>query len=229
MSAKQVTARITKDGERFEILVNPDAALNFKHGEETAISKVLVVDTVFTDSGKGLRPPEDKLKKMFGTTDSYKIAEIILRQGELQLTKEQRLRLIEEKRKQIIAFISKNCIDPRSGFPHPPLRIEQAMKQISIVIDPFKKGDEQARNVIEELRPILPIKIERMKIAIKIPPEYAPRAMGIVRDFGDVSREEWQSDGSWIAVIEMAAGLHSSFLERIRGVTRGNYQTKILK
>jgi len=229
MDDKHSTARITLMGEHFEILVNPDAALNFKLGKTKSISKVLIADSIFTDASKGLRPSEKNLKEAFGTIDSYKIAEIILRRGQLQLTTEQRRRLIEEKRKQIVAFISKQCVDPRTGFPHPPLRIEQAMKQISLVIDPFKRGEEQAKSVIEELRPILPMKIERIRIAVKIPPEYTPRVSGIVRDFGSVGREEWLSDGSWIVIVEMPAGLHVSFLERIRNVTRGNYQTKILK
>jgi ribosome maturation protein SDO1 len=229
MGDDQTTARITLAGERFEILVNPDAALNFRIGKDKSISKVLVVDTIFTDSGKGFRPSEDKLKEAFGTTDFHRIAEIILKRGELKLTKEQRRRLVEEKRKQIISFISRNCIDPRTGFPHPPLRVEQAMKQVSLVIDPFKRGEEQAKNFIEELRPILPMKIERMRLAVKIPPEHAPRVMGIVRDFGSVGREEWQRDGSWIAIVEMPAGLHSSFLKRISDTTHGNYQTKILR
>ena len=71
--------------------------------------------------------------------------------------------------------------------------------------------------------------MERIRIAVKILPEYAPRIIGIVRNFCSVSSEEWQKDGSWIAIVEMPAGLHASFLERIGDITRGNYQTKILK
>jgi ribosome maturation protein SDO1 len=229
MVEKHTTARITLAGEHYEILVKPDAALNFKLGKTDNISNILVTETIFIDVGKGLRPSENKLKEAFGTDDASKIAEMILKRGELQLTTDQRRRLIEEKRKQIVAFISRNCMDQRTGFPHPPLRIEQAMKQVKLVIDPIKRGEEQAKDVIEELRPILPLKMDRMRIAIKIPPEYAPRMIGVVRNFGKLSNEEWQKDGSWIAIVEFPAGLHLSFLERVRDVTRGNYQTKILK
>lgn len=225
---KYTVARFSVGGEHFEILVKPDPALNFKLGAETGISKILMVETIFTDSSKGLRASEEKLKKAFNTDDILQIAQIILRKGELQLTTDQRRRLVEEKRKQIIAFISRNCLDPRTGFPHPPLRIEQAMSQLRLVIDPFKSGEEQARDVIDKLRPILPIKLEKIKLAVKIPPEYAAKVIGIAKEFGELSREEWQSDGSWIAVVEMSAGLHAPFLERIGKVTQGNYQTKIL-
>jgi ribosome maturation protein SDO1 len=216
-------------GEQYEILVKPDAALNFKMGKIKTFANILVIETIFTDAKKGLRPTEKQLMDAFGTDEPSAIAEIILKRGDLQLTTAQRRGLIEEKKRQIVAFISRNCLDPRTGYPHPPLRIEQAMKQVKLVIDPFKRGEEQAKDVIEELRPILPLKMERLKIAIKIPPEYAPKMSGIVRNFGSLSKEEWQKDGSWIAIVELPAGLHVSFLERIRNITKGNYQSKILK
>ncbi|MFH0897281.1 MAG: ribosome assembly factor SBDS [Candidatus Bathyarchaeota archaeon] len=222
------TARISIMSERFEILVNPDAALDFKLGKLIDISKVLIIDTVFTDSGKGLRASEEKLKKAFTTLDVLEIARTILRHGELQLTAEQRHQLVEEKRRQIVAFISRNCIDPRTNFPHPPLRVEQAMNQIRLVIDPFKSGEEQAKTIIDELRPILPLKFGKIRIGIKIPPEHAAKTIGVIKEFGEVSKNEWQSDGSWIAIIEMPAGLHAPFLERIGKATQGSYQTKIL-
>jgi len=229
LDGKHTLARIVVGGEHFEILVKPDPALQFKLGQVSDISKILVSDDIYTDSGKGLRASEEKLKKAFGSDDVYKVAEAILRRGELQLTTEQRRELVEVKRKQIINFIARNCIDPRTGAPHPPLRIEQALSQIRLVIDPFKSGEEQAKEAIEALRPILPLRIENLRIAVKIPPEYAPKAIGVVKEFGSVSREEWQSDGSWIAVVEMPAGLHTTFLERVGKVTQGNYQTRILK
>jgi len=229
LDGKHTLARIMVAGEHFEILVKPDPALQFKLGKLSDISKVLISDDIYTDSGKGLRASEEKLRKAFGTDDLYKVVETILRRGELQLTTEQRRELVEAKRKQIISFIARNCIDPRTGAPHPPLRIEQAMSQIRLVIDPFKSGEEQAKEAIDALRPILPLRIENIRIAVKVPPEYAPRAIGVVKDFGTVSKEEWQSDGSWIAVVEMPAGLHTAFLERVGKITQGNYQTRMLK
>jgi ribosome maturation protein SDO1 len=225
---KHTIARITKKGEHFEILVQPEKALNFKLGKQKDIANVLIVDTVFTDSSKGLRASTEKLQESFNSIDVLDISRIILRNGELQLTAGQRRQLVDEKRRQIISFISRNCIDPRTGFPHPPLRVEQALSQIRFIIDPFKSGEEQARAVIDELRPILPLKFEKIRLAIKIPPEYAGKAIGCVKEYSDLERNEWQSDGSWIGIIGLPAGLHAAFLERIGKITRGNYQTKIL-
>jgi ribosome maturation protein SDO1 len=229
MSEKYTTARITINGEKFEILVKPDPALEFKLGKQLSLSQILVIDEVYSDAGKGTRASTEKLKQCFGTVDITKIAEKILKEGELQLTTEQRRRLIEEKRKQIIAFISRNCIDPRTGAPHPPLRIEQALNQIKPSIDPFKSAEEQAKDIIEKLKQILPIKIEKMKVSIKIPSKYAAKAYGSLKSFGSILKEEWQSDGSWLGVLEMPAGLYGPFIEKIGKLTQGTVQANIIK
>jgi len=229
MSDRYTTARLTVAGERFEILVRPEPAFAVKQGRATPIFEILVADVIFTDASKGLRASDEQLQTAFHTADTGAVADAILRRGELQLTIEQRRHLMDEKRRQIVAFIARHCVDPRTGFPHPPLRIEQAMEQIRLVVDPFKDGEEQARAVIEELRPILPLKIEQVKIVIKVPAEYAAQTLGVAKTFANVRQEEWQRDGSWIGVVELPAGVHASFLERVGKVTHGNYQTKIIK
>jgi ribosome maturation protein SDO1 len=229
MSEKFTTARISKSGEKFEILVKPDPALEYKMGKQLSISQLLVIDEVYSDAGKGTHASAEKLQKAFGTEDPTAIAEEIMKHGELQLTTDQRRQLVEDKRKQIVAFIARNCIDPRTGTPHPPIRIEQAMNQIKYSIDPFKNADEQAKDVIEELRALLPIKMEQMRVAIKILAEFAPKGYGAVKGYGTISREEWQADGALVAVVEMPAGVYGPFIERLGKVTQGTIQTKILK
>jgi len=188
MSTKYTLARLSIEGEHFEILVKPDPALQYKRGEQTPISKILVIDTIFTDSNKGERASEQKLVDAFGTVDIMEIAQTILRRGELQLTTEQRRSMIDEKRIQIIDYISRHSLDPRTGLPHPPIRIKQAMEQVRVIIDPFTAVEEQAKEVINKLRVILPISVEHIRIAIKIPPEYVPVSMGVVKNLGEVKQ-----------------------------------------
>jgi len=90
MSERYTVARMTHDGEHFEILVKPQLAFSYRLGKTTSISELLVTDTIFTDAGKGLRVSEDKLQEVFGTTNPIKIASVILKKGTLQLTTEQR-------------------------------------------------------------------------------------------------------------------------------------------
>lgn len=229
MSEKFTTARIAKSGEKFEILVKPEEALDYKMGKQLGISQLLVIDEIYSDANKGTHASEEKLQKAFGTTDPVKIAEDIMKHGELQLTTDQRRQLVEDKRKQIVAFIARNCIDPRSGTPHPPIRIEQALNQVKYSIDPFKTVEEQSKDIIDELRSIIPIKIEQMRVAVKILAEHSAKGYGALKNYGTITREEWQADGALVAVVEMPAGVYGPFLERLGKITQGTIQTKILK
>ena len=228
MAERYTIARYTRSGERFEILVKPDEALSYRMGKEIPISEILVSDTVYTDANKGLRASQEALMKAFGTVEPEKIAEIILKRGELLLTAEQRRRMVEEKRRQIIAYISKHCVDPRTKLPHPPLRVEQAMEQIHYSIDPFRDAEEQAKEVIELLRSVLPISMETMSLAIHVPASYVGKAYGIVKGLADIKKEEWGSDGSWRAVVEVPAGSYGTLLEKLGEATKGNAQVKVL-
>jgi len=228
MSQQRYTiARLTHEGEHFEILVKPDPALSFRLGKGTGLSEALVSDIIYSDANKGTKPSEDKLRKAFGTTDTLKIAETILRRGVLQLTTEQRKQMTEDRRRQIIAFISRHSVDPKTNLPHPPTRIENAMEQVHYPIDPFKETEEQAKEIIKLLRPILPLKIEQVLVSVRVPPQYASKAYGTVKGFGTIKKEEWRSDGSWFAVVEMPAGLYGPLLEKLGEITRGTAEAKI--
>jgi ribosome maturation protein SDO1 len=144
--------RYSYEGEKFEIMVKPDPALDFKMGKKKDISAVLVSDEIYTDSGKGTRPSSEKLLKAFNTEDQTEIAQIILEKGDLNLTTDQRRKMIEDKKKQIVTFIAKTYVDPKTHLPHPPLRIEQAMKDGRVSIDPQKNVDEQVKEIVEKLR-----------------------------------------------------------------------------
>ncbi|NWF87161.1 ribosome assembly factor SBDS [Candidatus Bathyarchaeota archaeon] len=227
MSDKYTVARIIKDNERYEVLVKPQKALDYRMGKLAAITEALVTETIFSDANKGTKVSEENLRKAFGIVDQLKIAEIILRKGTLQLTTEQRRKMIEEKRKQIIDFIARQCVDPKTNLPHPPSRIENAMEQIHYPIEPFKSLEEQARDIIKLLRPILPLKMEQVAVGVRIPAEYAAKAYGTVKGFGTIKREEWRADGSWYGVLEMPAGLYAPFLEKLGEITKGAGEAKI--
>ncbi len=228
MSEKYTVARIMKDNEHFEVLVKPQKALEYRNGKIAGVTEVLVAETIFSDANKGTKPSEESLRKAFGTTDSLKIAEAILKTGTLQLTTEQRRKMVEDKRRQIVDFISRQCVDPKTNLPHPPLRIENAMEQIRYPIDPFKPIEEQARDIVKLLRPILPLRMEQVSVGVTIPAQYSVRAYGTIKGFGTIKKEEWRADGSWYGVLEIPAGLYAPLLEKLGEVTKGNGEAKII-
>jgi len=228
MSTKYTVVRLTVGGEKFEILVDPDLALAYKEEKKGDLSKILVVDTVFTDAKKGERASTGQMQSLFGTNDPMKVAMMILERGKLQLTTEQMRKMTEQKKKQIIYLISRNYIDPRTKLPHPPARIEQALEQVHLPIDPSKDAEEQVQTFVNGLRSILPLSMERISLAIKIPAAHATKAYGTVKNFAEIKRDEWQSDGSWIALVELPAGLKGEFLDKLGKVTGGNLEVKIM-
>ena len=224
-----VPARLKTHGTTFEVLVDPDGALALKRGERVNLEDILAVEDIFENASRGDRSPEEDLQKAFGTLEVLPIAEIIIKKGDISLTAEQRKQFIENKRRQVIEVIARNAINPQTKTPHPPTRIEQAMNEARVNIDPTKSIDELVKIAMKAIRPLIPIRFEEVEVAVKIPPAYAPKAYGEVAAFGKLSREAWQNDGSWIGVVQIPAGMQTEFYALVNRLTRGEAETKLLK
>jgi len=169
------------------------------------------------------------LIKAFETTDVDTIADKIIRKGEISLTAEQRKQIIENKRRQVVEIIARNAINPQTKAPHPPARIDQAIKEAKVNIDPAKSTDELVNIAMKAIRPLIPIRFEEVEVAVKIPPAYAPKAYGEIAAFGKVTREAWQNNGAWIGVVKIPAGMQTDFYSLVNRVSKGEAETKLLK
>ncbi len=216
-----IIAKLVRDGKHFEILVDPDIAYDLKEGKTVSLSRMLAVNEVFTDAKKANRAAPSDVQKAFGTNDIESVAKEIVKHGEVQLTTEFRRRKIEEKKKQIAAFISKNAINPQTKLPHPPERIMTAMEQAHVSVDPFKPADQQVEEIIKAIKSVIPISIEEVSLVVEIPAKYSNRAYGILKEFG-IQQDKWLSDGSLIAKITIPAGAKENVYRRLGAVTEGN-------
>ncbi|PKL67915.1 MAG: ribosome assembly factor SBDS [Methanobacteriales archaeon HGW-Methanobacteriales-1] len=227
-----VIARLESHGERFEIFVDPDLSAEYKKGSNESgieIETVLAVEEIFKDAKKGDKASEEGMLKVFQSTDPLEVAELIIQKGQIQLTAQQRREMLEDKHKQIVAKIAREAINPQTGFPHPPKRIEKAMEEAKVHIDPFKTVDEQINIVLKAIRIKIPIRFEKVKMAVMMPGEFAGGAYTAISKFGKIYKEEWQQDGSWIAVVEIPGGLQDSFHQKMSELTGGNVDTKVIK
>ncbi|MCL5434071.1 MAG: ribosome assembly factor SBDS [Candidatus Marsarchaeota archaeon] len=225
--SKSVVIKCKVNNDEFEILADADMAYEYVTGKRSDPLSVVEDEEIFKDAKKGERQSEEKIKKAFGTTDIAKVVDAILKKGEVPITTEQRAKLVEEKKKQIIMIISRNSIDPRTNLPNPPLRIENAMKEAKVSIDPFKNVNEQIDEIVKKLAPILPIKFTNTKIEVIIPAEFANRCFGIVKQYG-MKSEEWQSNGDLKVVVEFPAGMQGEFFDRMNKATQGKVITRML-
>ncbi|MGA9098063.1 MAG: ribosome assembly factor SBDS [Methanotrichaceae archaeon] len=224
-----VPARLKTHGTTFEVLVDPDGALALKRGDAVNVEDILAVEDVFENASRGDRSAEEDLIKAFGTTDPLAVAEAIVKKGEISLTAEQRKKFIENKRRQVIEVIARNAINPQTKTPHPPARIEQAITEARVNIDPAKSVDELVNIAMKAIRPLIPIRFEEVEIAVKVPAAYAPKAYGEISAFGKVTRESWQNNGCWIGVVKFPAGMQDDFYSLINRLTKGEAETKLLK
>jgi len=221
--------RYSFEGEKFEIMVKPDPALDFKMGKKKDISSVLVSDEIYTDSGKGTRPSSEKLLKAFKTEDQTEIAQIILEKGDLNLTTDQRRKMIEDKKKQIVTFIAKTYVDPKTHLPHPPLRIEQALKDGRVSVDPQKSVDEQVKDIVDKLRLIIALKSESLQLEIVIPAQFASQSYAVLKSVGSLKKEEWQNNGSLKAILEIPAAARPNVIDRLGSITKGAATVEVIQ
>jgi len=184
-----VIARLEYYGERFEILVDPDLASEFKRGKNIPLEEILAIEEIFKDVKKGDKASEESMNKAFNSTDPLEAAALILKKGQVQLTAQQRKEMLEEKRKKIIAKITREAINPQTRLPHPARRIEKAMEEAKVHIDPFKSVDEQVNIVLKAIRVKIPIRFEHVNVAIRIPGDYAGKVYSVISDFGKTKKE----------------------------------------
>jgi ribosome maturation protein SDO1 len=71
--------------------------------------------------------------------------------------------------------------------------------------------------------------MEALKMAIKVPPRYAAKAYNVVERYAHVTKSEWQSDGSWIGMVTLPAGLQMEMLDKLNKLTHGRVQSKLLQ
>ena len=226
-----VTARLESHGQRFEVLVDPDAALAIKRGEfDGDLEDVIAAEDVFEDASSGDRPPENALEEVFETTEPLEIIPEVIKRGEIQITAEQRREMQDRKHNQLVNEIARNAVNPQmDDAPHPPERIERALDEAGFTIDPMEPVGNQIDDALDALRPVIPIRFDEVVIAAQIPADYAGSAQAQIRQFGDLEREEWQPDGSWVGVLRFPAGLQNDFYDLVNELTSGEAETRIIK
>lgn len=226
---KAVIARIHIQGQKFEIMVDPNKALELKRGMKIDMVDVLAFPGVYRDVRNTERVSDQDLQKIFGTTDVERIATRIIKEGELQLTTEQRRNMVEQKRNQIASIISKRGINPQTNAPHPTQRILNAMEQAGVNIDPFVEAELQLENVLKKIKLILPLKFQKVTFQLKIPAQFAGKIYSTLKSSGTITNERWLDDGGLMVNLEILAGMQEEVFNKISSITHGQFESKIIK
>ena len=209
-----VIARLERSGSRFEILVDPDLAQEWKRDNASVqLEDVLAVEEIWAYSRQGDRPNEADLLKAFETSDVHECAATILERGTIQLTTQQRKAMTEEKRKKIIHAIASTATDPRTKSPHPRTRIENALEESRFSVDPFLSVERQVEDAIKVLKPLIPLQFITVRMAFRIPGSDYGGVLGVLRDL--VEKEEWLTNGDWACVVTCPGGMKHDLIDPV--------------
>lgn len=221
----QTLARIKQRGKHFEIIVDMEKALKFRKGESSSVD-FLDTDSIFTDSKKGFHASEKDLKEAFGVDDVNAVASKIVKNGEILLTQEHRDEARENKVKQVVDFLSRNAIDPKTGNPHTPERIKNALEQAQVNIKNVPV-ESQIREIVEKISPILPIRLQSKKVRIVVPAMHTGRAYGIFSQYKE--SENWLPNGDLEVILNIPSGLLMDFYDKLNAITHGSAVTEEIK
>ena len=209
-----VLARMEKSGKRYELLVDPTLVDQFKENPDSVrIDDLLAMDEVFHDARDGERPTSEAIENTFATQDIVQITQIILEKGTIQLTTNQRKIMVEKMRQQIIHHIHSQAVDPRTKSPHPKTRIELALDECRYSVDPFKRLEDQVKDAVEKLKPLIPLSFESVKLAFKISGSTMGKVNQLLRPY--LNKEGWLEDGSWACVVECPGGMKGELISQV--------------
>jgi len=221
-----VVARLKVGKLDFETMVDLDSAMKLKKGFPINISEVIRDNYIYTDLKKGMRAGSPELMNSFNTTDLPSIVQRIVQKGEIEVTKEFRDEALENRRKQIIDFLSRNGVNAQTGRPYTPEMIDSALKQAGVKIENVGV-EKQIGKIMEGLKRIIPIKIETKKIKLKIPPQFTGQIYGLIQEHKE--KEEWLGDGSLEVVLNIPVGLQMEFYDKLNKITHGAAITSEVK
>lgn len=215
-----------KGDKQFEILVDPDLAKEAKmEGKDHNIQRLLFVQEVFVDAGEGERASADELEEEFGTRQVMEAAEEIFEKGQMQLTTDQKAEIREEKWKQLVNTIARRAQDPKTGNPHPPTRIENALEEAGFHVDWDSNVEEEFDEAIDVLRPIIPISLDEKTVGIRIPVDSAGPAYDKIQQVADIEEEKWGNE-YFTARLTLPAGVLSELMDELQDLTSGQTEMK---
>jgi len=221
-----VKVNYKKDGHKFEILARPAVIEKIKFAEtdkdleDLKAEDILTVTEIYINADAGNIANKDVLAAVFESEDKRAIAIKMIKEGDVEVTVEQRRKISEQKLAQIITAIQQNAVDSRTKAPIPRERIELAIDQVNFKVDLYQPIEKQVQEAVRKIQPILPLSFEKLKLLVVVPPEYAPRSYGLLKKLQS-QKLEYRDDGSLEAVVELSASKKPEFFSQINNLTKG--------
>ena len=213
--------RLKRKGKRFELACYKNKVLSWREGNEKDIDEVLQTESVFTNVSKGVLAKAKDLKLVFGTDDTKKILDEILRKGELQVSERERQYQSDNLFNEIAGIVTAKCVDPETKRPFSLGVIERAMKEtIHYAVMPGKNAKTQAQTVIKLLAEHMSISRAQMRVRID-----ATTGKGkVLKEKLNVHVASWEEiewDAGFEATVLIDPGNYRPIEEILRAETKG--------
>jgi ribosome maturation protein SDO1 len=222
-----VVARIKKGEHTFEVLVYPFIAWDFRHNyKNVTIEQVVAFEEVYSDVQKANIASKEVLLEVFDTDNIYKIAEKIVRDGDVQLTTAQRQMLHEKREKEVINYITQNAHDPKNKTPIPEQRILNAFEELKIKVNLNKQKEKEIEEIVDKLKRIMPISFEKIIVIAEIPANFAGKVSSVVYKY-EVADQKWLPSGALVVSLKVPAGVKQQLVSDLNTVTHGNLVIRV--
>ncbi len=192
MAEDKVIARLQVKDKRFEVWVDCEKAMDIKNGKSNDIESALLVDKVFKDAKKG--EVAGNLKDHLKTDDVYQAALKIIKEGEVQVSAAYREKQLNTLKNRVIDEIVSTAIDATNNLPIPRKRIELALEQVHYNFDLKKPEKMQAEELMEKLKPILPLKVGEFSYMAEADPQYSSAVLSTIKRFGKVKASNLEGE-----------------------------------
>jgi len=134
--------------------------------------------------------------------------------------------LLKKKRAEIVNYIHKYYTDPRTKTPHPVVRIDAALDELKIRVDPDIPTEKQIQDIIKRMPEVMPIKKEEIEATVTIPNKHLGVASGLVSKNATVRREKYD-DNNCIMDITLVPGDYDALLSDLNRVTKGEFNFEV--
>jgi len=187
---------------------------------------VLVSDDVFRNHQTGDKAASVDLQDAFGTTVMRDCALQILEKGEIQLTTAERKELTEQKRREIVSYIHKYYLDPKTKLPHPITRVELALDQMKFHAVYDQDTHTQIEAIMKKMPEFMPVKKMEIEGVLIVAHKFAGQVAGVVPKFATIGKEDY-SDAGIQYTLSVVPGDFDPFMAELNRITKGDFQFNV--
>lgn len=149
---KTSVCRLKLAGSTFEALCHANKIKEFREGKCSLQHVLADQDSVYRNASRGERYSAKELEQAFETSNVLEVLERIVQKGQAQVTADEVKEDVERKRREVISYLSTKFVDPKTGRPHPPTRIESALDTMrGLVFDPKRSAADHSGELVKKI------------------------------------------------------------------------------